>query len=462
MLVFLQVLLSLNLGNTAFEDEALYIQAGKDLLAHWQTGVVAPDYGVFFSGAPLAYPLLAGFLDRIGGLELVRSFSMACIVVAMLSTRATAAHVFSQRAGDLTGFAFAVTGPVVFLSALATFDALCLMLLSVALRLAVTQTSRSSAVLVGLALAAATVVKYTSAVFLPVVLAMVLVAAGRQTGRNRLVRFLTAALVTAVAIGLLYGLWGREVHDGIVLTTASREVLNPTPNSQLAGYFARDIGLLTLLALVGGYSLIRSLRSALLVLLLFTGAFALVLSHLHLGESVSFEKHLAYSALFLAPLAGRSLAYLAKSTMHMMLLAALMVVMLVSGTSRAGGMYQWPNVEPVVAVVMAENPEAGMYLSTQAYPLRYHTWDEHPEIQWVPHYNIAASSPEAIRQSVEDGTYEMFVWSADSAGSSAEDPQIAVLRQAVQDSPRYRLVTEPFRAPAWGGEQVWHVYELKG
>ena len=114
LLVLLQVLLSLRLGNTAFEDEALYVQA-----------------------------------------------SLACVVVAMLCVRATARHLFGRTAGDLAALAFAVTGPVVFVSALATFDALCLLLLALALYLGVTRRSYPSAAVAGLALAAAAVVVST-------------------------------------------------------------------------------------------------------------------------------------------------------------------------------------------------------------------------------------------------------------------------------------------------------------
>lgn len=461
LLILTQVLMSLSLGNTAFEDEALYVQAGRDLLAHWQGEGPATDYASYFSGAPVAYPVLAGLLDAAGGLALVRAFSLACTVATMLCVRATTRHLFGRTAGDLAGFVFAVTGPVVFLGALATFDALCLLLLSVALWLGVTRTSWVTAVLTGAALAGAVVVKYTGVAFIPVVLAVMLLTVGRQSLRDDLLRVLVAGAVTAVLLGSLYASASEEIRAGIAFTTTGREALSPAPLSQLLNYVLLDIGLLAALALVGGCFLVRSLRSTLLLLALFAGASGLVLSQMYLGESVSFEKHMAYSALFLAPLAGRALAPLASGPLPRgrVLLVTLMGLLVLSGLARAHWLYSWPSVERAVQLVTAEDPEPGEYFTTQAQTLRYHTWEQHPELDWTSHRTVAGQDSEAVRELVQDGAFEMVMWSEDSDG--AEDPQMEVFREAVLESPQYELVAEPYTVPAWGSEQDWYVFELK-
>ncbi|MEX5297009.1 glycosyltransferase family 39 protein [Kocuria sp. CPCC 205268] len=460
LLVLLQVLLSLRLGNTAFEDEALYVQAGRDLLDHLRTGAEVEDYGFYFSGAPLAYPLLAGLLDELGGLALVRAFSLACVVVAMLCVRATARHLFGRTAGDLAALAFAVTGPVVFVSALATFDALCLLLLALALYLGVTRRSYPSAAVAGLALAAAAVVKYTGAAFIPVVLLAVLFTARPRRSGRQVIRVLTTAAVAAAALGVLWARAGAEVRAGVEFTTTSREALAPASASHLVDLALQDIGLLTALALVGGFFVVRSWRSALLLLALLAGAFGLVLSQLHLGESVSFEKHMAYSALFLAPLAGQALAGLAGPGMRGVVLAVLVVVLLATGLVRAQALYQWPSVAPVVELVESQDPQPGRYFATHPLPLKYHLWNEHPDLQWTAPGDLAADDPQALRQAVADGTYRMIIWSADVSGNPALEPQVQVLSEAVANSPDYELVSAPPTVPAWGSTAEWYVYAL--
>ncbi|GEO94643.1 glycosyltransferase family 39 protein [Kocuria turfanensis] len=459
LLVTVQGLLSLRLGNTAFQDEALYVLAGQEILAHWLTGAPVIDYGSFFSGVPVAYPVLAGLLQYVGGLPLVRAFSLGCVVVTMLCVRDTSKYLYGQAAGNLAGFTFAVTGPVVYTSALATFDALCLCLLSVGIWLGVTRSSRSSAALAGVAVAAAAIVKYTGAAFLPVVLAAVLFGDPQQKAANRLLRTVTTALVAAAVLAGLYALWGEEVREGILFTTTGREALSPAPLSQLLGYVAQDIGLSAALAVLGGLLVARSLRSSLFVLALFAGASGLLVGQLHLGEAVSFEKHMAYSALFLAPLAGRALAELARPSLRGILLAAIMWILLVSGLARSHTMhYEWPNVERVVSL-MAEDSPPGRYLSTQSLPLSFYTRDEFPDIQWVEHYGLFDSGPGAIRNAVENRAFEMIVWRSGSTGNPTEDAQLAVLQEAVIGSPHYDLAAEPFPVRQWS-EQDWYIFQL--
>src|SRR5215472_9650044 len=69
------------LRNTAFQDEALYLYAGRIIIHHWGGGP-APleNFAYYFSGYPYAYPVVGGFFDMIGGLELARAFSLACML----------------------------------------------------------------------------------------------------------------------------------------------------------------------------------------------------------------------------------------------------------------------------------------------------------------------------------------------------------------------------------------------
>src|SRR6478735_6363267 len=64
---------ALVLNNGVFIDEAVYIRAGRAYLDHWLHGSTLPEnIGQGFSGLPQVYPVLAGALDMVGGLALVR------------------------------------------------------------------------------------------------------------------------------------------------------------------------------------------------------------------------------------------------------------------------------------------------------------------------------------------------------------------------------------------------------
>ena len=80
-------------GNTAvdsartalmYDDEALYIDAGHDILSHAVLGSHVASYGSYLSGAPTGYPIVAAVLDTLGGLNLVRLFSLVCLLICTL------------------------------------------------------------------------------------------------------------------------------------------------------------------------------------------------------------------------------------------------------------------------------------------------------------------------------------------------------------------------------------------
>src|SRR2546422_941259 len=69
ILVFQAAMAWVLLQNTAFQDEALYIYAGRQMWLSWLNGTPQlADYSYFFSGNPFVFPLIAGLLDMVGGL----------------------------------------------------------------------------------------------------------------------------------------------------------------------------------------------------------------------------------------------------------------------------------------------------------------------------------------------------------------------------------------------------------
>ena len=134
-----QAVLSLRLiwSNTAFQDEALYLRAGHLEWARWLHHAPIPNFPAYFSGAPVIYPPLGALADSIGGLTAARILSL-CFMLGVTSLLwATTVRLYGQRAALLAAALFATLAGTQFLGAFATFDAMALFLLSLAVWLGV-------------------------------------------------------------------------------------------------------------------------------------------------------------------------------------------------------------------------------------------------------------------------------------------------------------------------------------
>ncbi len=460
VIILAQVLLTLRLNNTAFQDEALYINGGHALLGHWLHGTPAGNPGDFYSGAPAAYPVIAALLDNVGGLWLVRMFSLVCMVATTVLIRSLTARIFhSPQAGLLAAAAFVVCGPVMFLGGFATFDAVCVWCLALALWIGVRGNgSMLSSIAMGTALAAAATFKYTGAAFIPPVLFIVFLVNGAR-GRA-LIRTGVAAVSTVTLLGLGLLVWGRQIERGIKFTTTSRKALFPAPAGQLLGYVAQDIGLIFLLAIVGVFLVPRRPRLILMALAMLAAACILPASQLRLGEAVSFEKHLAYSALFLAPLAGVALSRLSRRGPRFLGVFAMLFIITVTGLSRSMSMYTlWPDVARVVQIITPDAP-AGKYLSTSSDALAYYTKQSIPAARWDSQYGLFGAGPVAIRHAVADHDYQYVIFRSGPSGNATEDANMNVLKDALDHNAGYQLAAAPFQTRQYALER-WYIYKLK-
>src|SRR5258707_850365 len=175
-ILILQGVGSLSLHNTAFQDEALYLYAGRAYFNQATGGpIVQEPYGTYLSGTPFFYPLIAGALDTLGRLAAARAFSLLCMLFATVMVYWTARQLFQHDVGLLAAALFAIQGAVIFLGWFATYDALCVALLSLAIALAVRNTSEKSiltVVAIGLILFLAVASKYAALLFVPPILAI--------------------------------------------------------------------------------------------------------------------------------------------------------------------------------------------------------------------------------------------------------------------------------------------------
>src|SRR5438132_11351840 len=234
LILAFQALLSwMLLQNTAFGDEGLYIYAGRQIWQHWLVGLPLLDnYSYYFSGYPYVYPIIGGALDMLGGLELVRSFSLACMLIVTACGYYVTKQLFDQKSAVFAAIFFVCQGPVLFLSRLATFDSLCLCLLAVGTALAVNASLAQRpwrALGIGPFLVLAFGAKYAALLFIPSVLAtLALCTLLRHGWISMLVRG-TLGVLSLLVLGTLAAIvvihFDPEVLHALRSTTTDRTAI---------------------------------------------------------------------------------------------------------------------------------------------------------------------------------------------------------------------------------------------
>jgi len=384
-----QAALSLRLvwTNTAFQDEALYLRAGHLEWAHWLHGAAVPDFPAYFSGAPVIYPPLGALVDTLGGLTAARALSLGLMLGVTSLLWGTTARLYGQRAALLAAGLFATLAGTQFLGAVATYDALALLLLALAAWLGV----RSAAgrpwprvvflILSGGTLAAADAVKYATALFTPAVLAVVIFATWR---RRRRAAALAAGLtlvgtwLTLILAALAAG--GHGYWLGITASTLSRSPAS-TPVTEIFQRAYIWTSLIMVLAVLGAVLASRREPSGrfLPAALAATGLLAPA-AQARLHTAVSLQKHVVFGAWFAAIAAGYALARLSRVDPGRGW-AAVMALPIAASTlfgsmGQAAALYAaWPNSTDAIHVLRAAaHAHPGHYLAedydVEAYYLR--------------------------------------------------------------------------------------------
>jgi hypothetical protein len=368
----LQAVLSLRLENAAFEDEALYLYAGRMELAHIAGGAALQgDYASYFSGAPVLYPVLAAALNAVGGLALVRALSLAEMLAVTAMLYSITRSLFNERAALCAAALLAVSEPVIFLGHLATFDATCLFLLAGATWIVVRWSgSRWPVFLLAAPLVAlAVAVKYAGVMFVPTVAVLPAIAGWPARGRRALLYPPAFALLVA---GLLYGalrLAGHAYDEAISATILSRPLGGVSP-LVVARESAVWGGVIMVLALVGARTVRK--RAALSIALAGT-AFLAPAYQMYLHTDTALLKHVGFGLFFAAPLAGVGLVRLVGDRFRRRQAGILLwCIVLLLGMSGSWSLYHsWPSSGPLVnalspylrpgARYLVEVPEVPIY-----------------------------------------------------------------------------------------------------
>ena len=446
----LQALVSVvALRNTAFQDEALYLYAGRQIIHHWDGGPpLLENYAYYFSGYPYVYPVVGGFLDMVGGLELARDFSLACMLGVTAIGYAVTAKLFGRRAAVFASAGYASTGSVLFVGRLATFDAMCLLLIASASALAIHggMGRRPWGVLgIGPLLVVAILAKYAALLFILPVFALLACLGVPFLGWWRAIaRCALAAAGFAISLGVAYTIVNKSAFHAISGSTTSRDVILKGLRVHLFLHTLQMGGPGLLLAAVG-LLLTFGLqwRYRILAVVMFGSAWLAPAYHIYVQESISLDKHIAYAVFFAMPLAGYALARLSgferqtlSGTYRGYWLAGLAVLMAIFtlGLSQARTLYtEWANTGELSTALHSQLRDgSGRVLAEDIEVSRFDAMNVSEPWQWSGlrflYYEDAAhhqylGNP-AIARSLQDRYYDWvelsFIYIPDEANFTAE------------------------------------------
>jgi dolichyl-phosphate-mannose-protein mannosyltransferase len=439
-ILLLQAVLSLRLHNTAFEDESLYLYAGHMELQHLLHGAALQgQYASYFSGAPVLYPVAAGFLDQVGGLALARALSLVEMLATTVLLYAMTRRLFNERIGLCAAGFFAVTEATVFLGNFATYDATCLFLLALAAWIAVRAAPSRWPwfVLAALPAALAVAVKYAGLLFVPTIAVLPALAGWPERGRR--VVWYPAAFGTAVA-GLLYGalrLGGKAYMTAISSTTTNR-AQGTIPDTTILREAAEWGGVLFFAAVVGTVAYVwrvrtepeekiapaggRFRRAALGSVL--TGTALLAPAYqAHLHTDISFLKHIGFGLFFAAPMAGFGLARIMGDYFRRPQFGiAVWSLALVLGMVQSSYLFhQWPSSGPFVtafakyckpnARYLVEVPEVPIYYLMGAKDAQPRQFTSTFFINYFNKKGQLLTGPEGFTAAVQDGYFQVIAYS---------------------------------------------------
>ena len=403
-------LLDLNY-NTLFIDEASYVSVGRELL----NGTVDPQALTWLSGSYL-YPLLAAAVEQAGGVQALRGLSVLFSSGAAALVYMITAGLFSRTAGLWATLLFGMSGISIFVGQFAVFEALSTPLLAGAIYLVVVSMQltgrRGWMAVVGasICLGLAVLVKYVLVIYIPA-MALLLLALALSYNRPFIAR-LTSLLAPASAMLLLYGFANYTQLRTLVLGTTTFEA------GTAADIFRAvwdEAGLIGILATVGGLALARKVKVArddavswriawlMLGVLLTIALFALPIYHLITGNVRSVNKHILYTLVWLAPLAGVGCATLVaackrysgfgsgalRSAAGLSALAAT-VILCNQGFDRTWWwQHSWPNTTAALKALRATDTEGPMLVEGSTIYSYYLTGTATERQQWFSTWEFA-------------------------------------------------------------------------
>jgi hypothetical protein len=482
-ILIVQAMLSLQLQNTAFQDEALYLYAGHLQLDHLlRGGPMRPEFAEYFSGSAVLYPTLAAAVDSAFGLAGARALSLVLMLATTILLYSFSRLLFNERTGLCAAALFGTTQSTLFLGHFATYDAMAVFLLALA-AWAVVRGADSpiipTCIVAALIMALGVAVKYATLMFVPsiVVLAALTTFLHRRWERAVLRVILLSVLTTAMLGGAL-ALGGDGYLAGLRKTTTAREHGNSDSWDLLLSCLQWGGGLLAL-GLFGTVSYVwwerlgevrrtrpddyrvRPWRLAIGLLLCGTALLAPAYQ-MYLQTGVSLHKHIGYGLLFVAPVAGVGLSRIMGAHFRNPQLAIVSwVTLLTLGISQSQHLYSgWADSTQLVAMLRPELKPDGHYLVENDEVPKYYLRTETTPEQWTSTYAIdyidrngqRLSGERGYRAALSEGYFDVIVFNWIS--TKELDKTLATQLRTNQE---YRMLGKvPYRTSYGDGHyEIW-------
>lgn len=334
---------------SAYMDETIYVLFGRMFLArHFEAPLNNPlnsSFGWYL------WPVLAAWADRIRGLVGVRELGAAMGALTVLAVYGFSKRVFSRAVGLAAALVFALLGPAVFASRIATRDAGSIFFLALGLWLfarAWQEQDWPTWLAAALSLFAAFLCKFLIAIYFPF-----LVILGLWKGRRAILAF---GLTLTILCGA-YAVYFRESLRALVEYGRAYGSLKAPAAVAWHIYFADrlDFWILLALALLAWFP--NGKGSWKKVALLFGGVAIMPIFQAISRADYDYWKHVNYSFLFLVPLAMQGLIGIIRriAPTSYSIPAAVITGCLAVGLGWTGNAWRinrfvfWPNVEPAVA-----------------------------------------------------------------------------------------------------------------
>lgn len=471
----IQAVLSLRLvwSNTAYVDEATYLWAGHLEIAHWLHGTPIPPFQTWLSGAPVVYPPIAAIADSVGGLIGARILSLVFMTGTTVLLWDITSKLFGRRAAFFATALFAILGPTQFLGALATYDAMALLLMTISVWCVVAARDRgdSTPLLVAgaVTLALANATKYATALFDPVVVVLAAAVIAQQRGAKPALgrAGYLAAVVTALVAALL-ALGGPLYMAGVMYTTLARAAGNDPPALVLEDSW-KWVGVVCVLAWVGVVICVRrgSRGQAMILAVLAVAGMLAPLEQSRIHTLTSLHKHVDFGAWLAAPAAGYALARLSRITKRRSLsfvagglvAAAAMLPVGAVGSAQARSLFRsWPDSSSAIAQLRTlARAHPGNYLAEDYDIPAYYLESSVSWQQWSGTWYFSYTPPGARRPLTGAAAYRAAIAGhyfslvlLDFLATPGTDSQITT---DVQQAGGYQIVAEV--PSAFGHYTIW-------
>jgi len=490
ILVFHSVV-SLSSYNLADHDEALYIMTGQKFM-ETETITEAMRSGLYLSGTPYLYPVLAGHLDTIGGLSLARSLSLVFILIAISNMYFLTLDLFDKPTAIVAAIIFAAQPSIIFMSNFATFDAMALGLVTCATTLAIRASHGRgflSVVLCGLYIMVAAMSKYAVVAFAPFVAAVMFWQTFRRINLKTAFFYTTTiTIIPIIGLGLLL-FFDPYIRQGLTYTTTGREAMGPMTASELFGHILSWSGPSLLIVLLGLFIYMfvnpfsqtpilklpkwvpDRLRCWLdltpLIIVMVGTTFLAPMYHMYKGEATSLHKHLGYGFMGGAPIVAFALISIglisvnSRPKLRWALPLALAAAIYAAGIPQGKAFFtSWEvNVRSIQAVLRDDS----IILSDDTDFLCYNTLGKECNItNWIGIYGITYVDPngityhgdEAYAAAVENAYFDLVIF------THVLEPQLTTpMQELFVESGNYILV-EDEEVSIWGTETqktIWHI-----